>query len=683
MPALLLTASLFAAPPAGPDANLAARTADFDAAALAAAARPHPRALFTADRLAAVKLKIDAAPWAADLLADLARYADDLCDPAKRERNPPDWKVRNGLPKRVCALTLLHKLTGEAKYLNQVEAELLELCRQPAFTAQNEERRRPGLPEAGGVTGLAYGYDALRDDLPPGTVREVENTLLAWIDRRMYGEDGSPRDTYANNWTHVIWGGTVVAAVALADRYPERCARAIRDGAPRCKAVADIWGPDGVSPEGTHYWDFGAHRYFCMLDALETGLGTDFGLADDPLLHRCARWRVAARGPAGDFPYGDGDRRNFSALPLAYWAMRSSRDGADQDWLVNRDDLKLLARDRGMISESKLWLAQTLLWLPAGAVGGTPPDDLLGFAGAGGAGGGDTSGDAINKGFGAGAGGAAGDVTNVLHRSSWDPGALWLGAVGGTADVSHGHMHAGSFCLDAGLGDSGEPVRWVTEVDAHHYDGYRRAGVELWTWTADLPPGRVARGEVAGRDAVYAWGSAGHNTLTVDGAIHDARGLAPLTDYHYDAAAGVTIATFELTDVLNGPGDRRPLAAATRTFEAGDDFVTVTDAWTAGPDAATVTARVHTTAAVEIDPGGRAMTWTKDGRTLRVTLTATDPGGEGDAPLADVVFTARPAGEGMAEWDRGLPGVTAVDVAVPTPAGERRSVTVRFDAAGR
>ena len=199
----------------------------------------------------------------------------------------------------------------------------------------------------------------------------------------------------------------------------------------------------------------------------------------------------------------------------------------DQKWLVNSADLRLMATDRGYLSESKLWLAQTLLWLPADAVDGTPPAELLTFAGEGGAGGGDTSGEAINKGTGPAAVGGAGDIVNVLHRGSWEPGVLWLGAVGGTANVSHGHMHAGSFCFDAGLGEDGEAVRWITEVDAHHYDSYRRAGLDLWTWSADLPANRRDRG----RDAVYAWGAAGHNTLTVDGRPHHARGVTPLTEY--------------------------------------------------------------------------------------------------------------------------------------------------------
>ena len=665
----LLALALLVAPPAGPDPGVAAAVADFDAAALAADLRPHPRVLFTADRMAAVRAKIDAAEWAADLSRDLRDYADSLCDPDRRERNPPDWKVQNGLPKRVTALALIYKMTGEQKYLDRAGAEMLELCRQPAFAKQNRERNRPGLPEASGITGLAYGYDALRDDLPAETLAEIEQALLDWFERRMYEEDGSPRDTYANNWTHVIWGGTVVAAVALADKHPERCVEVIRDGVPRCAAVANVWGPDGVSPEGTHYWDFGAHRHYCMLDALETGLGTSFGLADDPLLDLCARWRVAARGPAGDFPYGDGDRRNFSALPLSYWA---GKTGAD--WLVNTADLRLMARDRGYLPESKLWLAQTLVWLPADAVDGTPPTDLRTFAGRGGAGGGDTSGEAINKRTGPAAVGGAGDIVNVLHRSGWEPGALWLGAVGGTANVSHGHMHAGSFCFDAGLGEQGESIRWVTEVDAHHYDSYRDAGLELWTWTADLPPGRRA----PGRDAVYAWGSRGHNTLTVDGRLHDARGVAPLTDYR--AEGETTTARFDLLPVLNGPapgGEDRPvvLTAATRTFEADDAGVTVTDRWAAADETATVTARMHTAAAVTVAPDGRSMTWTKAGRTLRVTLEATDGAG---APLPDLIFTAGPAGAGMAEWDRAVEGVTVVDAAVPTPAGETRVLTVRF-----
>ena len=141
--------------------------------------------------------------------------------------------MQNGLPKRVTALTFAFKRTGERKYLDRAAAEMLELCRQPAFLKQNRERNRPGLPEASGVTGLAYGYDALRDDLPPDTVREIERFLLDWFDRRMYEEDGTPRDTYANNWTHVIWGGTVVAAVALAEQTP----RTLRGGDPRRRAA--------------------------------------------------------------------------------------------------------------------------------------------------------------------------------------------------------------------------------------------------------------------------------------------------------------------------------------------------------------------------------------------------------------------------------------------------------------
>ena len=642
---LLLLAGQTSAPPANVDAAVARAVAGFDAAALTAALRPHPRVLFTDGRMAEVRAKIDAAPWAADLAADLRDYADLLCDQNRRERNPADWKVQNGLPKRVTALTLAWKLSGERKYLAQAEAELLELCRQPAFRREARERRRQSLPVASGITGLAYGYDALRDDLPAATLREIEGAILTGGFDRLYREDGSPWDIYRNNWTHVIWGGTAVAAVALADRYPERCARVIRDAVPRCADVAAQWRPDGVSPEGTHYWDFGAHRHFCLIDALQTGLGTDFGLADDPVLPKCARWRVAARGPAGDFPYGDGGRDNFSALPLSWWAghVAGRGGGADRkaaDWFVRGDDLEFLARDRRMRGESKLWLAQTLLWLPADAVGGTPPDDLRSFAGEG------------------------EGVVNVLHRSSWADDALWLGVVGGRADVSHGHMHAGSFVLDAA------GTRWVTEVPAHHYDNpaFRAANIELWTWTADLPAGRVRRGEVRGREFVYAWGSRGHNTLTVDGDYHDPRAAATLAEY--GTSGGVTTAELDMTAVLGGA-----LTSATRTFRAGDDAVTVTDRWTAGDAAATVTARMHTDAAVTVAPDGRSTTWAKDGRTLRVTLESADGGG---GVLPDLVFTARPADQLAEPWDRGLPGITAVDVTVPTGAGETREVSVRL-----
>ena len=143
---LLLLAGQTSAPGSNVDPAAARAVADFDAEALTAALRPHPRVLFTDERMAEVRAKIDAAPWAADLAADLRDYADLLCDPKRRERHPADWKVQNGLPKRVTALALAYKLSGERKYLEQAEADMLQLCRQPEFRKQAEERRRQSLP---------------------------------------------------------------------------------------------------------------------------------------------------------------------------------------------------------------------------------------------------------------------------------------------------------------------------------------------------------------------------------------------------------------------------------------------------------------------------------------------------------------------------------------------------------
>ena len=645
--ATLLAPAAAADPPPVPAVSVSA--ADLQARLQA---RPHPRLILTPQRLDEVRRKVDTAEWAKTLDADLRDFADELMDPDRGERNPPDWKVHNATMREVSTFALLYRLHGDRRYLDAAERRMLLLARNDAFRAR--DGRRQSLPVSNGILGLAVGYDWLYHDLSQETRAEVEGAILhGGFDRLFEGGvsgAGEPYEFPDNNWRQVILGAHAVAALAIGERHPEASARVLNRAVPRVAAVAVQYRPDGVCPEGTHYWDFGMQYHAAMLDALHTGLGEDFDLSEWPVLADTARWRVAARGPQGDFPFGDGARHNGSALALSWWAMKTG-----EDWLVRSQDLRALVRDPDHRSENrKAWMALPLIWLPGDAVDGTPPRELLTFVGQG-------DGDSLSRTEFARPPSprrdAAAGVVNALCRSAWDdPEALWLAAVAGRADVSHGHMHAGSFVLDWG------GVRWIDEPATHHYDRLSEAKIVLWTWgeMLDDPSQR-------GRERVYAWGNRGHNTLMIDGRFHRFAAAGTLTGDASelssqppdDFAVGLDLAA-----VLG-----EPVTAATRRFHVDGEVVTVTDRWTGGGEALVMIGRLHTSADVRLN--GRTLTLRQDGRELRIGIDAPD----------DAAVLVRPADELLADWDRRLPGVTVIDVRTPTAAGQQRTVRLTIEKA--
>ena len=111
------------------------------------------------------------------------------------------------------------------------------------------------------------------------------------------------------------------------------------------------------------------------------------------------------------------------------------------------------------------------------------------------------------------------------------------------------------------------------------------------------------------------------------------------------------------------------VGSATRTVRIDEGAVVIEDRWRGGAADFAMTARLHTSAAVTVAADGRSATWRQDGRTLAMTLAG--------APQSRIVV--RPADELLAEWDRELPGVTAVDVLTPTAASTDTATTVRLE----
>jgi len=598
----------------------------------------HPRLILTNNRLAELKTKIEKYDWAKRMEKEIRAQTEEFSGKRRLPKNAPAWKIWNTRARHITNAALLYRIHGDAKWLDLAISEMRVFLDEPEYQKKADEGRGAGLPASSGVLGLALGYDWLYHDLTPEFRKEVEDFLLKNSFPTLY-QDGTLRSFPDSNWRQVILGAHAIAALAIADQHPERAAQVLSDTVPQVAGVVSHYRPDGICPEGVHYWDFGMEFTAALYDSLDTSLGTTFGLNEWPVLDATVRWRTAANSAVdGNFPYADGSRFNLSVLFMSYWARQTKLD-----WLVQREDLfHLIEDDFHRHADSKAWMALPLIWLPGDAIDGTPPEDLLTFIGVA-----ETEGASRSEWQDPPyAGPKVPGIVNLIYRSAWkNPDALWLGAVGGRANVSHGHMHGGSIVLDAG------GTRWVDEVKTHHYDAFRDKGIRLWSFgTRDNRPGR---------ESVYAWGNKGHNTLMIDDDYHDPDGAALLVGKPNSFPVSI-----DLTAVL-GP----KVKTAIRSYRIlPDDLgIELSDSWTAAEHGFTMKSRFHTEANVTTD--GQTVTLERNGRKMRIEVNG-PPGTK---------IVAGPMSQFISKLDRPLDGVTVIDIQVETPSGESKQLTTRFE----
>lgn len=105
--------------------------------------------------------------------------------------------------------------------------------------------------------------------------------------------------TYDHNWNLVCNGGLIVGALAVAETDPD-VAKIIITGAVKSLPLAlKSYGPDGAWPEGPAYWNYGTEHVVYGLAALESALGTDFGLSEMKGLSETGLFPIIVTGPTG------------------------------------------------------------------------------------------------------------------------------------------------------------------------------------------------------------------------------------------------------------------------------------------------------------------------------------------------------------------------------------------------
>jgi len=385
---------------------------------------------------------------------------------------------------RIYALALAYRWTGEEKYAAKAKENLLQVCAFPDWNPSHF------LDTAEMSHAVGVGYDWLYgylDEATRGQIRAalIEKGLKPGLE--IYEKDGWwVQSEY--NWNQVCNGGMLIGALAIAETDPSYAERIIPAAVKSLPRALKSYGPDGAWGEGPGYWSYATHYTAYALTALDTALGSTFGLLEIDGLSKAGSFPIHTAGPTGLYlNFADvGERSARRPMPCMFWLARTFHNPlyawSEHEQLANR------AASAGH-----------LVWYSARPPAGAARRQL----------------DAYFK----------GPVEVVTMRSAWDdPNALFLGVKAGYNQVNHGHLDLGNFELDA-LG-----VRWARDLGADNYNmpGYwdSQRGGQRWSY--------------------YRLNSASHNIPMLGGKDQDPMATSKFTKVEINGERPVVIV--ELTE---------------------------------------------------------------------------------------------------------------------------------------
>ncbi len=424
-----------------------------------------PRLIAPAEETARLKKLLAEDPTAAAFYKELRSRADELL----RDKTTVQYKLvgprllgesRRCLD-RVYTLATVYRLEGDQRYAQRAIQEMLAAADFPNWNPSHF------LDTAEMTHALAIGYDWLFEVLTPQQRQTIREAILRHglqEGQKIYRRGGWWTAT-RYNWNQVCNGGMTIGALALADEDPKLAAYIVHQAVQSVQRAMQEYAPDGAWAEGPGYWNYATSYNVFMLAALETALGTDFGLSKIPGFSVAGDFRIHTLGPTGQtFNFADAGP-HAGAAPCMFWLARKF----DQPWYAWHEREVVCRQVVRRPTALHLW------WYD----GRAKPAGSLPLA----------------KHF------RHADV--VLMRSGWDDSrAVFVGFKAGDNKVNHSHLELGMFVLEA------DGVRWALDLGADDYNLPGYFGRLRWTY--------------------YRLGTEGQNTLWIDRKNQDPKAVASI-----------------------------------------------------------------------------------------------------------------------------------------------------------
>ena len=410
----------------------------------------HPRLMLKDDRLQQLKTLHEKDEVLQKYIKDLIAVADYYLEKPPliyKKKGPRLLEVSRECLRRISALGLAYRWTGEPNYAQKATENLLAVCE---FKDWNPSHF---LDTAEMSHAVGLGYDWLYHYLDDDTRQKIKtglikNGLTHGVDA--YFGDGLPWTRNKYNWNFVCNNGLLIGALAIAETDPNYAKIIIPKAVASMPKALKSYAPGGAWPEGIMYWYY-ATRYLAYgLTCMDTALGTDFGLSQFPGLSETGLFPIYLAGPTGrNLAYGDiGSRSRRRLMPCMFYLAKKFDNP-----LISDDEHNVIAKSRGR--RYHFARPRHIMWY-------VPPSENTSHE------------KELDKYF-------SGPAAVAVFRSAWnDPNALFVGIKGGFNQVGHGHLDLGNFELNA-LG-----IRWIKDFGRDNYNlpGYwdRKKGGRRWTY---------------------------------------------------------------------------------------------------------------------------------------------------------------------------------------------------------
>ncbi|MCX6237392.1 MAG: heparinase II/III family protein [Bacteroidia bacterium] len=464
-------------------------------------------------------------------------------------------KSREAL-RRIFYLSYAWRLTGQEKYLQRCEKEMLAISR---FSDWNPSHF---LDVAEMTMAVSIGYDWLYDHLSAESRQIIREAIVnKGINPSLDPKNNSwLKDSH--NWNQVCNGGMTYGALAVAEDYPDLSKQIIDRALQSIRLPMEEYKPDGAYPEGYGYWGYGTSFNVMFLSAMEKVFSTDFGLSSVPGFLKTSWFLENMTGPTGlCFNFSDsGSGGDLS--PAMFWFAQKNNDPSLL-WV----EKSYLAKENYRSFTDERLLPAIMIWskeLPMADIVKPLQRFYLG----------------------------QGANSVCMMRTSWsNPESIYLAFKAGSPSVNHGHMDIGSFMMEA------DGVRWASDFGMQNYESLESKGIQVFGRTQD-----------AQRWSIFRINNFAHNTLTVDNQLQLVKGFAKIDKY--SDQPDFMYAISDLSTVYEGQ-----LAAAKRGVALVDlKYVVIADELKSGSKPAKVRWTMLTSAKVEL--GKNSLTLTREGKKL-------------------------------------------------------------------
>jgi hypothetical protein len=527
----------------------------------------HPRVLLLKDEEKSIRTVIAVDPVWKKMHETIQLYCDKLIDSAALERVQPGvgqtlLNTSRKALRRIFYLSYVYRVTENDKYAQRAKKELVAVCN---FSDWNPSHF---LDVAEMTLAVSIAYDWLYDKLSEEERTFIRESIIKKGIEPSFDKKYNWFLDATQNWNQVCNAGMTYGALAIWDENETLSRQVIERALTSIRLPMGEYKPDGGYPEGYGYWNYGTSYNVMFLTAIEKVFHDDFGLLKSPGFMKTAGFMENMTGNGGlCFNWAD-CLLTGTLKPTMFWFAQRNNDPS----LLWMEKKYLMEESYSRFTHDRL-LPNVMIWgkdLRLDKI--KEPKNKIWIG--------------------------QGVSPVAAMRTSWNPGAIYLGFKGGTPQTGHAHMDMGSFIMES------DGVRWASDLGMQNYETLETKGMDIWGKTQD-----------ATRWKIFRINSYSHNILTVDSLQQRVDGKSSIDKFSSKPDRPYAIS--DLTSMYKGQ-----LQAVKRGVAIKDGkYVVVRDEFTTLGKAVTVRWAMLTSADVEIT-GSNTARLTKDGKTLTLKVVS-------------------------------------------------------------